>query len=261
MRRLASALVVLVGLAAGCRTPLGPVQPLPPGDARPSALVADLARQARTRHSLRALAHLSLDGPAGSGRAKQVLVLERPARLRVETLGFLDQTVAVLVTDGERYRLFRTQERTLEEGRVHPALLYEVAGVALTAAEAVEVLLGVPAPPLDLLPAGGALLPDGGLRIDLAGARGALQRRLEFDDQQRLRRVEVRDAGRVLWEARFDEYRPVGAASFAHRVELRFPPTDTRARVSFRHVELNPELPPEVFVLRLPADVARGGPG
>ncbi len=261
MRRIAPAgLAILLGLA-GCRTALGPVRPLPADDLRPAALVAALARDADARHALRAVAQLALDGPAGSGRAKHVLVAEQPARLRVETLGFLNQTLALLVTDAGRFRLFDVRERRLHEGEVYPGLLGEVAGVALTPEDAVDVLLGAPAPPEPLRAANALLLPDGGLRADLLGEGGDLRRRVEFDPEGRLRRMEAHDEAGARWAASFDDYRALGSTSFAHEIELVFPPTATRARVSFRRVELNPELPPDVFRLRLPPEAAAGRPG
>jgi hypothetical protein len=69
-------------------------------------------------------ARLAVDAAgAGDGgrdlalRSKQRMWLAKPAQLRVEVLGFLDTTLAVLVTDGERYSLFESQEQRLQEGR------------------------------------------------------------------------------------------------------------------------------------------------
>jgi hypothetical protein len=226
-------------------------------------LLASLTEQAHSRRGLRAVARLSLDGPAGSGRAKQILILERPARLRVEVLGFLNQTVAVLVTDGERYQLFRGEDGSLREGPMHPRLLEEIAGVRLSPEEAVEVLLGSPALPEAQRIAGGALLADGVVRVDLGSESDTRARRLEFDRDAQLRRLELADPLEgVLWEAHFDDYRRVGGTRFAHSIELRFPATGARAQLSFREVELNPELSADIFVLDLPARVGeRGGQG
>lgn len=255
MIRGAPALAGLLALlAAGCRTP-APALPLDPGDARPGNLLRSWTERVESRRALRGVVKLALDGPAGSGRAKQLLVLERPARLRVEVLGFLNQTVAVLVTDGRRFQLFRSEDRALEQGDVHPGLLDRISGVRLTPAEAVEVLLGVPPAGGDDGVVGAAQLPDGTIRIDLSRTEARARRRLEFDTAGRLSRIEVQDPqGQALWEARFDDYRPADPAAFAHSVELRFPTTGARAHLSFRDVELNPELPPDIFVLTLPGD-------
>jgi len=101
VRRLSILFAALLA-ATACRTPAPIAVPLPPDDPRPAALLDAWARAAGERHGLRARARLAVDGADGALhlRGKQILVLERPAYLRVEILGLLNQTVAVLVTDG-----------------------------------------------------------------------------------------------------------------------------------------------------------------
>jgi len=198
------------------------------------------------------VAQLALEGPNGSGRARQVLVLERPARLRVEVLGVLDQTLLVLTTDGERYRLLRVPERSFDSGPVYPDLLRDVAGLAVTPEQAVELLLGVPLPPAGTHIEGAALLGEDGMRVEV-GAGGAAGRQVfEFDAASQLRRwAELGPAGEELSEARFDDYRPLGGEAFAHEIALVDRVSGAQARVSFASVELNPALPPGVFELAI----------
>jgi hypothetical protein len=244
------------GLLAACASAPPPPVPLPRDDARPAALLERFARDAERRLSLRGVARLSLDGPAGAGRAKQVLVAERPARLRVEVLGFLDQTVAVLATDGERYRLFRSEDHSVASGLVHPALLWEVAGLAVTPEQAVRLLLGAPETPARATVAAGELLPAGGVRLELRAPDGAERQRLEFDRSGRLCAWAALDPeGRARAEARWTDYRPLGDLAFAYELELLDHASGTRARLRFVQVELNPELPREIF------DLSAGGSG
>jgi hypothetical protein len=250
-RRLAACAMVALScaLGGGCRTTLPPV-PLPPGDTRPAALLAALAAEAESRHSLRGAAKLSLDGPGGPIRASQVLLVEQPSRLRVEVQGFLSQTVAVLVTDGERFQLYRAGAHSVEDGRVYPGLLWQVAQVDLTPEEAVEVLLGAPRVPPGLVPTQASRLHDGGIRIAVGDALGPSQRVLEWDQDGRLRRFETRTPGdSVLWQADFSEWQQVGGEWFASTVALHFPVSKTEVELTFRDVELNPELPSDAFVL------------
>ncbi len=179
-------------------------------------------------------------------------MLERPARLRVEIRGLLNQTLAVLVTDGALYDFFRVEDRSRENGPVHAGLLWEWAGVALTPEQAVDVLLGAPAPAPGLA-LSASLIGDGGVRVDLLSPGGTLSQRYEFDATGRLRGAAVFAGDPVpLWEARFDGYEEVDGIAFAHEISLRFPSLETRAAVRFRSVEINPELPPDAFVLNIP---------
>ncbi|MDH3211865.1 MAG: outer membrane lipoprotein-sorting protein [Myxococcales bacterium] len=251
----AAALVAWLLLASACRSVV-PAAPLPPDDPRPDAFLARWADLAEQRRALRGIARVAVDADAVQFRGKQVLVVERPARLRVEILGFLGQTLAVLVTDGDRFELFRAGDGGFESGAVHPGLLWEVAHLALTPEQAVDLLLGVPMPGAALRVIGAERAAGGGIRIDLADAGGAVRRRVVFDAEARLRDVEAREAdGREIWRARFDDYELVGGAPFAHKISIDVRAGNTRAEISFRDVEINPELPDGVFVLRQP------GPG
>jgi hypothetical protein len=246
----ASVLAALIALAcAGARGPRA--TPLPAGDRRPSALLDALARAGEARRSLRAIARLAVDGPAGGGRARQILLLERPARLRVEILGLLDQRIAVLTTDGVDYQLYRAQDRSLTGGPVHDALLWEVAGLAVTPEQAVRILLGAPEPPAGARLAGGAELADGRVRLDLRAPDQLETTRLEFDAAGRLAGWAWLGAdGEALQEARFADYRALGDDAFPYEVELVDRTTGAEARVRFATVELNPVLAPALFELQ-----------
>jgi hypothetical protein len=232
--------------------------PLPEADARPAACLASLVEAGVARQSLRGVARVALSNPAGGTRSKQILVVARPARLRVEVQGLLGQLVAVLVSDGARFTLFRASEASLEEGEIRPSLLYDVAGLPLRPEEAVDALLGVPALGEHTRRGSAAALSNGFVRVDLVDASGGPARRLECDEAAQLRRLEVRAPdGSLAWEAVYDDYRAVGGTSFPFAIALDFPAAQARAEITFQWLELNPELPPGIFAL----DVAGSGPG
>ncbi len=217
-------------------------------DPRPQRFLDALLEAGRERHGLRGIADLALDGPDGSARLKQVVLLERPARLRVEVLGFLNQTAAVLTTDGERFRLLRS-DRSSEEGLVRPSLLWEVAGIALRPDAAVRVLLGTPGLPDGARPLPPRATPGGGVRLAYAHERAVAA--LEFDATGALERWRIEELGgrHVLLEAHYTAYAALAGSGFAHQIELSDHRNGTTARVHFAEVELNPTFPPGIFAL------------
>lgn len=255
MRHGAALLVLSLSLlVAACRT-LAPVVPLQADAPDTQALVDSLDAERAARRSLRGTLRLGLDGPQGSFRATQLLIAERPSQLRVEVQGLLAQTVAVLVTDGEQFELFRTRERTIDYGPVYPGLLRDVARIDLEPAEVVEMTLGAPAIPPDLHVAA-ALRQGDEIRLELADAAGRPRARLAFGPARELRRAErLDDVGAPLWRAAYEDFREVGGVSFAHSLRLEFPPSHTEALLQFQRVELNPRLPENIFVFRVPHDV------
>jgi len=223
--------------------------------------VAAWAQAAEQRQALRGRARLAVD--AGDGdvrlRGRQLIALERPARLRVEIQGLLSQTVAVLVTDGSRYELFQANDRSYHSGPVHPGLLWEQAHLDLTPEEAIDLLLGMPTPDPALTPSAALADVEASVRLDLADAAGNVRRRALFDAGGLLRRVEVFDAaGERLWTAEFDGYAPVDGIDFAHVVSLDVATGGTRAEITLKDVQLNPSLSPDIFRLRAPQPPAAG---
>jgi hypothetical protein len=255
VKRAALALAAALLLQMGCRT-------LPPGvvrlgddDPRPGLLLAGWTARAGQLRSLRGSARVSLDGARGGSFARQLLALERPARLRVEVLGLLHQRIAVLATDGERYDLYRSESGAVESGEIRPSVLWEVAGVPLTPEAAVEVLLGAPrmgGPGGEII--GAVESADARVRFEIRGS-DPYRSVVEFDAQQLLSRYEVVGPEGSLLEVRYDDYREVAGTHFAHRVELDFPISEVHAEVRFRGVELNPTLPEGIFRLELPERV------
>jgi hypothetical protein len=255
----AAAGIVLALLLSACRTPAA-LQPLPASDPRPARLLDAYARDAHERRALRGRARIDVESASGlrlSGR--QVVVAERPTRLRVEVLGLFDQALAVLTTDGDRFELFRAQDLSFEEGPLRPEILWEEARIALLPEEAIGVLLGAPLPVPGLEPVRAEGAADGSVRVSLAAPGGAERRRMGFDAQGRLQRIDVlADDGEVLWSAAFGGYAPVGGVPFAHAITLHVAHGDTRAEIRLRDVELNPDLPAGVWSIRPPRAAGLG---
>lgn len=242
----ALALALVVGLAlSGCRSAPVAWTPLAAEDPRPALRVAALQALAQERHALRASGRVETEGPGGSGFSKQLLLVERPARLRVEVIGLLEQRVLVLATDGERYELYRAETPGLESGEVHPAVLDEVAGLPLTPDAAAALLLAAPLAPAE---------PPAAAREDAAGALSLAwpDQTLDFDAQGRLVALAFHPGARDVLHARWSEWRESAGAggAFPHRLELELFEPEARWKLDYRQVELNPVLAPELFRLR-----------
>ncbi len=246
--------LVWLGLTA-CATPgherAAARFPVDPQQAQ--ALLDGLRVTSAERRSLRGIATLSFDGTAGNVRSRQVIVVDAPSRLRVEVQGFLNQTLAVLVTDSGQFDLFRAEDRSRRSGAVYPGLLFEVAQIDLTPEEGVALLLGAPPDPDGLLLASAAGIDGGGVRLDRVDPAGVLRQRLDFDSEGRLARVEAYEPGeRLLWSAEYRGHQPIGGVEFAYEIVLWFPASQTQVELDFKQVELNPDLPEGVFTLPPP---------
>jgi hypothetical protein len=248
-------------LLSACAT-VSPRVPLAPSDPRPQAFIDDLADLAEQRHSLRGVARVAVDSEDGEVniRANQRLVIERPARLRVEVLGFLSATAAVLASDGQRYEFFLAEDRSYQSGPVHPHLLWEVSRIALSPEEVIQLVLGAPLPEVEYQLGPAVAAGDGRIEVMLTDREGVQLRTIVFDEMGLLRRVDVFARGRLAWTATFDDYAGVGERFFAHTLFVDFVSARTTAEVRLRDVEINPDLPGDVFHLQLaPSEGPPGG--
>lgn len=245
-RRCASLVVALPAAFAVLACATAPVvwRPLVEGDPRPARELAALRTLAAERLALRATAKVGFEGPDGSGSSTQLLLVQRPASLRIEVLGLLQQRVLVLATDGARYQLYRAESPGLETGDVHPGVLDEVAGLPLTPEAAASLLLATPAPP-DAPPAQAREDASGRLSLDWP------DQTLDFDAAGRLIALAFHPDARERLLARWDAWPDASASAFPHRLELELPEQRTHWTVEFREVELDPALAPELFRLQL----------
>ena len=261
--RSSALLLVVLSAFAGCRTggmaPM-PIPSAPTGlDARAAEYLDALSLRHGSVSGLRARARTEVEGASGAAFSRQLLLLQRPARLRLEVMGILGQRALVLTTDGQRYQVYRAEAAGIERGEVHPGVLWEVAGVPLAPHAAVSILLAAPE-----LVAGGA--PP---TVHWDGASGEAvvafaDRTFRFDAAGRLRGYRWHPDGHDWAVARYDDWRSVDDESdiaFPHSIMLDFPSNGGRVRVALSDVELNPALDVGLFRLGAPEPLSSGAEG
>ncbi|MFI5314677.1 MAG: hypothetical protein ACHQ6T_03170 [Myxococcota bacterium] len=246
MRRAARAACALAWLSgAACATGGPPFQPVVGEDAVLRARVETAAAQASERRTLRAVGKLRLQSPDGSTSVQEVVLAERPARLRLESLNMLGQAASLLVTDGERFAFF--DGKRLESGATDSGTLRQRLGLALAPSEAVRALL---AAPLEVEWAPSAILGRGEEREVRLPAES-----LRFAPSGELSAIAALDsAGAVRWRAEYAEWRDVPGGRYPFSLVLSFPASELRAELALSQVELNPALDASLF------RVARGAP-
>ncbi len=204
------------------------------------AWMASARETGMARQGLRALAALKLVSPSGSGRVREVILVERPSRLRLETLNLLGQTQALLVTDGQSFGYYDGDD--FEGGPLEPGLLLERLGLDLEPDEAVRVLLA--APRLS------AQSPRAVYALDQDRVAEFATQRVRFSADGELRAIEELDEhGRVRWIAEYSSWRDVEGGRYPFVMHLRFPRSRVTADLELDEVDLNPQLSAGLFTL------------
>lgn len=237
-RRAATVLACLVLSACASFGRAPEFQPISGEDAAVRALVERAIGEADARQRLRAVGKLHVAGPGGSGSVKQVILVERPARLRLESLNVLGQAATLLVTDGERYTFF--DGKRLDDGDVSDETLRERLGLAFAPDEAAGALLVAPKPVV--WPALAILARGAEREVSFA------DQTLRFSDGGELASIESLDAsGGVRWTASYSAWRELPGGRYPFSVVLSFPGTKLRAELALSEVELNPTLEASLF--------------
>jgi len=233
-------------LLAACAT-----RPLPPAEvplASAAMLLERLSETAAAFASLEGIARLKIDTGERSQTVTEVLIAEKPDRLRLETLnpfGF-GQPLVLMATDGRQIDVLVPGEGKLYRDEVSLANLQRMTRLPLQLTDLVHLLLyqvpviGHERRTVESLEAGAVLLT-------LYGAEGRRQE-LCFDSMLRLVAAAYYRDDELLLKVGYGEFtgevRP-----FPTTASLLMPAAKTTATVAFSEVRTNMAIPPERFRL------------
>lgn len=241
----------LLLLASACAVvPDRPPREVP----EPGAVERQLLQDEAAPRRIRGLATVRVEGPAATGSATQAVVVALPDRARLETLGPLGTTVAVVVMRGGEVRIHSLLESLYAVGQATPETLGRLTQVPLPPEIALRLLAGLP--PLRVV--------RGDPRL-VVGARGDTVRveSVEGVWWQRFWTTragvtaeagELGDAGGTLLRFRFRDHRPLNDAMIPFGLHLDLVSTGTRLSLAYTALRLGDPADEELFELPQPTD-------
>ena len=204
--------------------------------------------------SLRAIARVDHFGEGGRVRGKVYVFVERPAKLRFETVTPFDNALSTLVSDGANFALLDARANRFYRG---PADACNVSR-----------LLRIPLPPEDVANAllGGTPLiahrssrlawdDDGFYALSLEGIEDGVRQSIHFaPSPSRLDVIEsvVRDRRGVVFRLAFDDPRTVEGVPLPMKIRFEMPRADADVLVRYDDVDVNPNLPADAWTLAPP---------
>lgn len=210
-------------------------------------LIESLSQRNQQFRSLRALARLDYVGPDGKGNVQEAVLVQRPDRLRLETLTFLGAVLIVTVNDKEiighhsREGIFVRGPRTKEN-------LLRYTQIPLELDEITALLLGLP--PVDT----SAPRRQEGPTL-VFSPNGRKQDAVTFESQIPVptKWERFNDAGTVELSARFLDYISTPAGSFPSKIQVEAHMQKRKLEIRYQEPEINASLPPEIFTQEKPA--------
>ncbi len=245
-------LVVVFAVAlAGCGTVTAPpeVQPTVPQWQSAQLIDSIIERRAQIR-SLRSLARINYAGPEGKHGFDEAVLVQRPNRLRLETLSMLGVILIVTANDKEIIG-YHPRDGVFVRGQSSKANLLRYTQIPLELEEITMLLAGLP--PVDAATTpwrqeGNSLIfsPDGRVKDAVA-----------FDSEQAVptRWQRFNGSGAVELTARFSDYIKTTAGLFPARINVEAPLQGKKLEIRFQEPELNATISPESFSQQKPANV------
>ena len=226
--------------------PASPPPETPPGKWRETEEMVEILVQRMDQfRSLRALASVYYSGTDGSGGFQEVVLVQRPQRVRLETLSPLG--VVLLVTaDGDEISGFHPREGLFFRGRSSKQNLLRYTQIPLELGELTSLLMGLP-------PFEARGLWEGNGSSIMRELGGGWKETISFHSTLEIptdwRRTDPE--GKVELKAQFADFSS-SAGYFPLKIFLEAPPQQKRLQIRYDEPDLNIELAPGLFVQEKP---------
>lgn len=237
----------LIGLG-GCATvapPSAPKAPVPQWES--GKLIESMKQRNEQFRSLRTLAQVDYTGPEGKHGFQEAVIVQRPDRLRLDTLTFLGAILIFTANDKEILG-YHPREGVFVRGRPTPENLRRYTQLPLELQEITMLLLGLP--PVD---AGAAWKQEGNTLIFSAksGKRDVLT--FESHEPVPTKWERFNADGKVELSAQFNDYTSTASGLFPLGLITEAPLQKKKLGIRYKEPEFNGAISPEQFTQQIPA--------
>lgn len=258
--RAAIVAALLSAATAGCtllgaRPQVGPAEVSAPAtNVTADALLEKLDDRARAIQSFRALAAMKYADARQKLAVKEVVVVERPDRIRIEVMGAFGVALQI-VSDGETLRAYNRGERTFYSGKATVENFARFTRLELGLGDVADLLLGLPP---TRSRAGRATLrfdaPEGFWRVATRSDAGDTTTVwFDPDTLRPSKSTEVDRRGRVKYAASYYDYQTVGGVDFPARVRFEIPAQEAQVELRYSNLSVNGALEPNLFQFDAPS--------
>jgi outer membrane lipoprotein-sorting protein len=250
-RYLLITLLLMTTLLTAC----APVRPKTVGEQMSQDFVAEFMQEwsensARVT-SVQGLAKVKVHSPDNKLNGTQVILAEKPDRLRAETLSPFGSPLLLLAADGDKLGVLLPSRNLYYTGAASPANLERFVRIPLRLADLVSVLLYQP-PIIDARSEEGFELVEGGWLLIRRGS--SHRQELTFNGERQLVEASYFDRDKLLMKITYGKFDEAGER-FPLFFGIELPEQKTTASLEFSDPETNGKLKAGIFQLTPPAGV------
>ncbi len=198
--------------------------------------------------SVQGLAKVKVHTPEKSLNGTQVILAEKPNRLRAETLSPFGSPLLLLAADGESLGVSLPSQNIFYTGQATSANLGRFIRIPLRLPDLISVLLYQP-PMIDSLREEAFELQEGGWL--LVHYRSQRRQELIFNHARQLVEVRYFDRDELFLKINYGEFAETGDR-FPQHFGIELPERETTASLKFSDLEINGALRPGIFQLEPP---------
>lgn len=252
-RRAVPVFYFLLLISVACCSHLTPPVPFPYASQCPPDHVLLDAVRVPAPPVLKAIAKIKVESPDETFSVKELIIAQKPNRLRLETLSPLGQPGFYAATDGKDLFLFAPSENTYYHGGATPRNLALIIPLKLGLEEMVSIIMGcVPLIDFNNEHLGCAVNKDGyAMQFEENNERTTQVLTLSRDDL-RVMASETYDGGELSCSITYDDYAMAGNIAFPGTITVSLPSEQTTVRISYKKVEFLPEVDSSHFRLIVP---------
>ena len=239
-------LTLLLGLGACTTVTPPPESTLPVPQWQSDKLIESMKQRNDTFRSLRSLAQVDYAGPEGKHGFQEAVIVQRPDRLRLETLTFLGAILIFTANDSEILG-YHPREGVYVRAQPKKENLRRYTQIPLELHEITMLLMGLP--PID---PGASWRQEGNTLISTNdGKRDALS--FETYEPVPTRWERFNEEGKVELSAQFSDYVATAPGLFPRSIMLEAPLQKKRLSMRYKEPDLNGPVAPELFIQQIPA--------
>lgn len=221
-----------------------------------SFLVEALEKREEGFHDLSALAQVVIKRRGERVKVKEVILMEKGAKLRLEALGLFGEPIVYFNSDGDAISLFYPAEGKFFVGNVYSEGLGRWLGVDLRVEEVVALLSGNTTVKNPFTGLEATHYPRLGLYRLLLARSDSISNEFWIDDSNFLPIHHIRRMGGVVvMEAWFASYEGTDSYPLPHEIHIRRPLEEIEISLKYDQIEVNAGLPETAFKLPPPQGV------
>ena len=200
-------------------------------------------------NSLKGLANVQVVVGGNNANVKEVMVVKRPGKLRLETIGLFGSPLLIVVTDGSILTMHMPAENRFSRKELSSEAVPFPFNL-LVAEEIADIFLG--STPIVRHSSSNIEYSDDGNYLFTLGSSDGLKKQVISLEAGTLRllRSEIKDGERgIAVSISYSDYQDVSGAPFPKEIKVESSPNQDNLLIRYEDIELNKDINEDLFVI------------